>query len=781
MNFILNSSLVTRHSFTLSASCEGPLFQSLRLAARFAAAIMLLASVTMAQERMIAPPPAPGNVTLPLEEYNRLLALATKPPKKTDAPPVNYVVKHADLKLRVAGETVLGNVRLEGETFTKGAVKVALLNGMTVLDARLWVSGSALANPDSTNGKPLPLQSEGTARMAVLPGASDFTVALDAGLPLSIEAGRASFVLPVPTASSTDLTLVVPGDHADVRLSAGLITKRSSANGGTTVEATLVPGQLTTLWWTTREVAAPAVPRELRFLSDVKTLVSVSESDMRIAALADITIVQGDPTQFTVALPAGYELTSATGATLDTSETQSGSLILKLLPGNQKSHQFLISLEESISDTKVDVPFLSFKGAQRETGEVLVEGSGTIEMTAHETGGLKRMDVKEVNPYLRSLVRFPMQSAFRYHRQLSESPALALEWTRFPDSSVLAAIAERAVVTTLVTSEGKSLTEVKLTVRNQAQPFLKLALPQGATLLSAEVAGEKVKPVMGTDGSRVPLLRTGFRPNGPYEVSFVFQHAGTPFAKKGGSDLTLPKMDVPISLMQWEVFLPQQYKVKDFSGDVIAANLVLVSPFAYDGTVDLAVKESGKNSYRGLSLLTGQIGGYVTDPNGATVSNAQVTVQQLDYGITRTATTDANGKWVVSSIPSGHVKVAVNSNGFRNYVQEGTYEADRPAEVDSALPVGSASTSIEVRAESVALQTVNVEASSPSGKKKAKQQEQLQNAAPSANVTTLQRKVAGVLPVAVDVPRAGTSYSFVRPLVIDEETKLTFAYKTVGR
>jgi hypothetical protein len=59
-----------------------------------------------------------------------------------------------------------------------------------------------------------------------------------------------------------------------------------------------------------------------------------------------------------------------------------------------------------------------------------------------------------------------------------------------------------------------------------------------------------------------------------------------------------------------------------------------------------------------------------------------------------------------------------------------------------------------------------------------KKQEQQLASAPSANVTNFQRKVAGVLPVAVDVPHAGTSYSFVRPLVVDEETKLTFAYKT---
>jgi len=48
-----------------------------------------------------------------------------------------------------------------------------------------------------------------------------------------------------------------------------------------------------------------------------------------------------------------------------------------------------------------------------------------------------------------------------------------------------------AVVTTLVTTEGRSLTEIKLTIKNQAQPFLKVQLPVGASILSAEVAGEK--------------------------------------------------------------------------------------------------------------------------------------------------------------------------------------------------------------------------------------------------------------------------------------------------
>jgi hypothetical protein len=52
-----------------------------------------------------------------------------------------------------------------------------------------------------------------------------------------------------------------------------------------------------------------------------------------------------------------------------------------------------------------------------------------------------------------------------------------------------------------------------------------------------------------------------------------------------------------------------------------------------------------------------------------------------------------------------------------------------------------------------------------------------QKAPPSQNVINLQRRVAGVLPVRVDVPRAGTSYRFSRPLVVDDETRVSFHYR----
>ena len=748
---------------------------ALKPASRFAkfavAAICFLAPAASFAQRDILPLPPSGNVTLPLDEYNRLVALASKPVKRPESLLVNYAIQCAELKFKATNDTVLGSVKLEGETYTKNAIKVPLTTGMTILDAR-------------QDGKVLPLELEGGAHTAVLPGDSAFAVELQAGFPLGIEAGRAGFTLPVPASGSARLTLVVPGDHTNVRLSGGIITNRSSANGQTSVEATLHPGQVASIWWTTREVAAPAIPKEVRFLSNVNTLFSVSESDLRVAALAEINVVQGDPSQFTVALPPGYEVTSVTGPTLDSNETKDGQLILHVTAAAQRNHQFLISLEKSVTDSKADAPFLTFVGTQRETGEALVEGSGTMELTSKETGSLKRMDVKETNPYLRSMARFPLQASFRYHRQPSEPPALALEWTRFPDSSVLAAVAERAVVTTLVTSEGKSLTEVKLVVKNQAQPFLKVDLPAGASILSADVAGEKVKPVTGADGARVPLLRAGFRPTGPYTVSFVFMHSGAPFAKKGGSDLSLPKMDIPIDLMHWEVFLPEQYKVKDFGGDALATSLL---PPSWQNDADLEgdvlsgptvynLPINGRESSRLLSLAPGQLGGIVIDPSGAAVPNVRVTVVHADTGTTQTAVTDADGHWVISNVPSGRLRVIASSPGFRAYSQDAQYDASRPGSLSATLQVGTVNETVTV---SAAPATVEAQSSvmarvDDQARKIAKQQQ----LAASANVTNLQRRVAGVLPVSVDVPRAGNSYRFVRPLVLDEETKLTFTYKT---
>lgn len=739
--------------------------------------ILALTIAAYGQERSLSQRPLPqnlpGTVTLSLAEYNRLLELGARQPKPLEAAPLPFVLSRATFKLRVESTNITGSLDLSGDVLRKGPTKIPLTSGLMILDAQ-------------QSQKPMPLLQEGTTHSTIVNGPGAFAVSLNIAAPLTEDTGRASFTILASAATSATLTLDIPNNPADVQIEPGLITNRLTANGRTMIEATLEPGRQTKILWTTRELTTPLAQREARFFSDVKTLVSVGDTELRVAALCDIKVTQGEPGEFTVALPAGFEVAEVSGSTLDSSETQSGNLILKVREPSLRAHQFLIALEQRSQGNKVDVPFLSFTGAQGETGEVLVEGIGTMELTATEGGGLKRIDVREAGPLSRALARHPLQGAFRYRRRAGDSPTLKLEWNQFPDSTVLSAIVERATITSLLNVEGKSLTEVTLKVRNHAQPFVRVELPQGASLLSAEVEGEKVKPVQGQDGSRVPLLRTGFRPSGAYTVSFVYLNSGAAFSKNGSYELRIAKLDVPINLMTWEVFLPDRLEVKQFGGNALSANLFPAQDLlanADDEYNDINTNVLSQNGVDIGKLEPGQVGGIVADASGAVVAKAVVSLVNSQTGTTQTTTSDDEGKWVISGVRSGPVRVKIDSPGFKSSVQELDFDPARPARLGISLEVGAVSEVVTiVNSTNVNGRSINGRANYERDNRKleeqAKKAQEAQITAPSQNVFNLQRRVAGILPVQVDVPRAGRSYKFVRPLVLEEETLVSFQYRS---
>ena len=257
-------------------------------------------------------------------------------------------------------------------------------------------------------------------------------------------------------------------------------------------------------------------------------------------------------------------------------------------------------------------------------------------------------------------------------------------------------------------------------------------------------------------------------------------HSGAPFAKKGGSDISLPKMDNPVNLMQSEVYLPEQYKVKDFGGDAIAANLLPPASADVSGAEGqfTGLDFSGDTitaahffKDKELSLLPGQLGGIVVDSHGAAIPNAQITVVQSDNGAVRKVVTDPSGHWTVSNLPAGTVKVTTDAPGFQRLESDFYYDGSRPVPVSAFMNVAG-------MAETVTVTAAPSQGDALRAEHEARAQAQKQQTAASSNVTSLQQRVSGVLPVHVDVPRAGNSYHFVRPLVLDEETKVTFTYKS---
>jgi len=739
-------------------------------------------------QRAVAPPlqGGPGTVTLTLEQYDRLLQRAEHPVKRPEPPPIPAVLARADLHVRIAGDRATGTFTLEGEVFQNGPTRVPLIMDATLLDVHIGTTS-------------VPLVTEGPMAVALVEGPRPFTIALDWGAALSSSPGRASMLLPVPMAGSASLSLDLPGHPADVRIAPGVITRTTTAGDVTHVEATLVPGTRAALSWSSREVTAPSAPQEARTMAEVKTMVSVGEVEMRMTALVEVTVLRGEPERFEVKLPPGFTATGASGSALVSTEERPGAIVLVVQRPADRRHQFLLSLERPIGDASaIETPLLSVANVDRETGEVAVEATGTVELTAKENDTLRRMDIREASANLRSLSRAPLLTALRYHRRGTEPAVLSLNVTRFPDADVVAAVAERATVTTLVTVEGRTLTEIALTMRNRAQPFLRVELPRGASIVSAEVEGEASKPAQGTDGARIPLLRPGFRPNGAYRVSFVYVQDAQAFAKKGRAEFELPKMDVPVTLVEWEMFVPDKYRLRRFDGNAMPMPPAEAAPEEVVGGVvgGLVAPGEAVNTARGSGLgagvgggtgggyylaQSGQVFGVVTDSSAAQLPGVTVRAKRGDVVVSEVVT-DASGWFLLSNVPQGSVTVESSLPGFQTGRATLSFDATNARRVDFQLPAAGVGETVEVTATAAptaaaAPPAVRIGgALTPPPAPESKARDEFAQA-PSSNVLNLQRRIAGVLPVRVDVPRAGAAYKFVRPLVLDETTRVSFEYR----
>src|SRR5437870_11307624 len=101
---------------------------------------------------------------------------------------------------------------------------------------------------------------------------------------------------------------------------------------------------------------------------------------------------------------------------------------------------------------------------------------------------------------------------------------------------------------------------------------------------------------------------------------------------------------------------------------------------------------------RGLSILLGlilssmlafaqsdntQISGFVKDQTGAVIANAKVSVKNETTNYERSATTNGDGYYIVTQLPSGRYTVSVEANGFKLYRESNTkLDPNVPAKLD---------------------------------------------------------------------------------------------------
>src|ERR1700730_2269012 len=105
---------------------------------------------------------------------------------------------------------------------------------------------------------------------------------------------------------------------------------------------------------------------------------------------------------------------------------------------------------------------------------------------------------------------------------------------------------------------------------------------------------------------------------------------------------------------------------------------------------------------------TGSFSGTVSDKAGAVILGASVKITSQGTGLTREAKTDDSGHYLIPLLPVGFYTIPVDTPGFGPAVQKDIrLQVDEQRELNFNLQPASVSTSVEVNATEVAVETAN--------------------------------------------------------------------------
>lgn len=108
------------------------------------------------------------------------------------------------------------------------------------------------------------------------------------------------------------------------------------------------------------------------------------------------------------------------------------------------------------------------------------------------------------------------------------------------------------------------------------------------------------------------------------------------------------------------------------------------------------------------SQANGSLSGTVADKTGSVITGAAVTVTSQETGLTRETKTDDSGHYLVPLLPVAHFSIKVESQGFKTSVQKDIrLQVDEQLEINFTLIPASVTSTVEVSAEEVAVETTN--------------------------------------------------------------------------
>ena len=509
-------------------------------------------------------PSVDGWVVLPVDEYRALRARANPDTPIAAAPPVDATLTRVDYELRVdpstslgaSADAVSGRALLTIDVLREGWIKVPIPAGLMVRDARIDAS-----TPLGASGQPVALI-EGPPAHVVLSRAGRVVLSLDISLPLGASAGAESVALPPSPAALSRATLTLPRGGVDLTVTGGFVTERFETAAESRWVALGRANQPLAFSWK-RKADDRRAEQPLRFRARVASVVGLGEEVSTLSSSVRVEVQQGVAREVTLDVPAGVVINQVNGATVADWDVKGNLLRVRLLDPVFTELSFVVVGETRLpADGDVAVPLVRVPAAERETGGLAISVLGAGEIEKHQMRGLDLTDVSELADVVAGR-ESPSMVAFRLKPIAgADARALHVSVKRYTPQAVLIANVEEARYRAMAAEDGLFLVEAHYAVRNNQRSFLKVTLPDRATIWSASVAGRPVRP--GVAEGRAVLLALEKGRAGEDAPTFVvritYLQPVESWLDDSRAHLELPALDLPVSRTGVELYHSPRYR-----------------------------------------------------------------------------------------------------------------------------------------------------------------------------------------------------------------------------
>jgi hypothetical protein len=482
----------------------------------------------------------------------------------------------AELPLTHTGPlVVLGSSRYSGE-LVDGALSLTLELTATLSGDGLWKTvplvGEGIVVVSATEGgAALPMSRDSGYHVWITDEVGEVDLTLELLVPPSGPRGALEFDMLVPRTPITAVDIDFPAEDLSPRLRGAVREEITPRLGGTTLTADLAPTSRLHLVGF-HDLGAEESEREARLYAESLNLLSVQEGRLEQFVVIRYNILYAGAQRFDVDIPAGMTVVSAEGEgafryQLEGNDDGTTRLVGETAYPIRSRYEISLRLAGALDGETVEIALPRAVGVARETGWMGVEVVGNLQLTETSREEAVAVEVQQLPWEMLDSAVSPILKAYRYH---SQDARITLSGEAFAEQELVSGSIDLLEADTVISSEGAALTDLRIHLRNRLRHSLRLELPEGASVRQAMLDDTAVQPSRTPDGALLLPLRRSEDVREGFVVEVVYEHPVPLPGLIGPVDLTLPKMDVPISAVDWSLHLPGNRVYSKLEGDVEA-------------------------------------------------------------------------------------------------------------------------------------------------------------------------------------------------------------------